>query len=157
MQETFKNANFASWIGLDCLTKSIFLLQTIFWSSLGIIFLSDWFHLNLGRASDCYGDIWSISIDKPTSQQTQIWGILNQNDNYLVQHTWSPDWNIFIPFEKSSSQNSSTRFIFILSFCDSYIISIIKLSNCFISKNKITAILFLSFLEPELQLCQAEN
>ena len=62
-----------------------------------------------------------------------------------------------IYFKKSSSQKSSSRFIFILSFCDSYIISFIKLSNCFISKNKITAILFLSFLEPELQLCQAEN
>ena len=52
---------------------------------------------------------------------------------------------------------SSSRFIFIRSFCDSYIISFIKLSNCFISKTKITAILFLLFLEPELQLCQAEN
>ena len=46
-------------------------LLCFFWSSLGIIFPPDWFHLNLGRPSDCYGDIWSIFRDKPTSQQTQ--------------------------------------------------------------------------------------
>ena len=61
------------------------------------------------------------------------------------------------PLELKTLPGTRSRFIFILSFFDSYIISFIKLSNCFISKTKITAILFLLFLEPELQLCQAEN
>ena len=173
MNESFKMQT--SQLGLDSLNTNIFHLSKLFSDHHGALFFlqteSILILVCLLTVMEIFEVFSEISQEANITTSTEIWGILNQNDNYLVLHTWSVVSTLHCTLEyilllllviyihppSSTTENSSSRFIFILSFYDSYIISFIKLSNCFISKNKITAILFLSFPEPELQLCQVGN